>query len=118
MKKPSAHDHLPLSEPALHLLLALAEEDLHGWAILKQVERNTLGRLSLSAGTLYGLIRRLDESGLIEESSERPPARWDDARRRYYGLTGQGRAVLRAELERLEALLHLADRLDLGTVDG
>ncbi len=107
---------LPLTEPALHLLLALADAEMHGWAILKQVERATQGRVRLSAGTLYGLIKRLEESGLIEESNERPPPHWDDARRRYYRLTDLGSRALRAELDRLKALVDLGRRLDLEPV--
>ena len=113
-KPETASSAAPLSEPALYLLLALAEEDLHGWGILKQVERASSGRLRLSAGTLYGLLRRLSDQGLLEESDERPPARWDDSRRRYYRLSDHGRDVLRSELERLESLLDLARGLELG----
>lgn len=99
---------LPLSPPAFHVLAALAERDLHGWAILKAVATATDGRLRLSTGTLYGLVRRLLRDGLIAESSERPPAHWDDERRRYYALTPFGRGVALAEAERMRRAVAVA----------
>lgn len=99
---------LPLSPPAFHLLAALAERELHGWAIVKAVASATDGRLRLSSGTLYGLIKRLLRDGLIAESSERPPAHWDDERRRYYALTPLGRRVARAEAERMRRAVEVA----------
>ena len=100
----SANEHPPLSLPVLQLLLSLSAGDKHGYAIMKEVERDTQGRTRLGPGTLYGAIKRLLEHGLIEESGERVDEALDDQRRRYYRLTGRGRQVLRAELERLESL--------------
>lgn len=94
----SARDILPLSPQVLHILLALAEGELHGYGIMQEVEQRTNGTVKLGPGTLYGAIRRLREDGLIEE---RPAA---DERRRNYRLTAFGRRVARAEVERLEAL--------------
>jgi DNA-binding PadR family transcriptional regulator len=99
---------LPLSPPAFHVLAALGERDLHGWAILKEVASATGGRLRLSSGTLYPLVKRLLRDGLIAESSERPPAHWDDERRRYYALTPFGRRVALAEAERMRRAVTVA----------
>jgi DNA-binding PadR family transcriptional regulator len=99
---------LPLTPAMFHVLLALVDEERHGYAIIKDVEARTHGSVRLSAGTLYGLIRRLLSDGLIEESRRRPPAAEDDERRRYYRLTPFGRKVLVAEVERLERDVELA----------
>lgn len=90
-----------------HVLLALAGDDLHGYAILKEVELRTAGEVKLSTGTLYGIIKRLLNDGLIIERRERPTAN-DDERRRYYRLTPKGREVAAAEAERLEKVVALA----------
>lgn len=100
--RPEVASLLPLTAPAFHLLAALAEADMHGWALMKAVERATEGRIELSSGTLYGLIKRLLRQELIAESDQRPPAHWDDQRRRYYRLTELGRQVALAEMSRLE----------------
>ena len=91
-----------------HVLLALAGDDLHGYAILKEVERRTVGEVKLSTGTLYGIIKRLLNDGLITELRQRPPAREDDERRRYYRLMPKGREIAAAEAERLEKVVALA----------
>ncbi len=88
--------------------MSLARENKHGWAVRKEIDRLTDGRIRLGTGTLYGLIRRLLDQELIAESDERPPERWDDERRRYYRLTALGHAVMRAEAERMERALELA----------
>ena len=109
MPDPSdAEDFLPLSPPMFHVLVALAGEDLHGWAIMKEVSRATDGRIHLSPGTLYGLIKRVLRDGLIAESKDRPPRRWDDQRRRYYTLEPLGRRVAEAEVERMRRALAVA----------
>src|ERR1700684_4714189 len=92
---------IPLTPAMFHVLLALAGEDLHGYAILKDVEQRTAGEVKLSTGTLYGIIKRLLNDGLIIERRERPSAANDDERRRYYRLTAKGREVAAAEAERL-----------------
>ncbi|HYL09922.1 MAG TPA: PadR family transcriptional regulator [Candidatus Acidoferrales bacterium] len=99
---------LPLTPALFHVLLALAEEDRHGYAILKEVELRTRGEVRLSTGTLYGIIKRLLSEGLILELRQRPAASEDDERRRYYRLTPLGRAVAEAEAERLEKVVALA----------
>jgi DNA-binding PadR family transcriptional regulator len=97
----------PLTPAMFHVLLALAGEDLHGYAILKEVELRTAGEVKLSTGTLYGIIKRLLADGLIIELRQRPAAH-DDERRRYYRLTTQGRELASAEAARLEKVVALA----------
>ena len=91
----------------LDVLIALADRERHGYAILKEIKRRTDGRVEMSAGTLYGIIRRLYTDGIIEESDERPDPDLDDERRRYYRLTDFGRRVVTAEAERMEGVLQM-----------
>ncbi|HMI51588.1 MAG TPA: PadR family transcriptional regulator [Candidatus Saccharimonadales bacterium] len=98
----------PLTPAMFHVLLALAGDDLHGYAILKEVELRTGGKVRLSTGTLYGLIKRLLADGLIIELRSRPADTEDDERRRYYRLTNQGRHVAVEEAERLDEMLAVA----------
>lgn len=97
----------PLTPAMFHVLLALAGEDMHGYAILKEVELRTAGEVKLSTGTLYGIIKRLLADGLIVELRQRPAAH-DDERRRYYRLTIQGRELASAEAARMEKVVALA----------
>jgi len=99
---------LPLSPVVFEVLLALSDDERHGYAILQEVERRSQGRTRLRPGSLYRALARLLEDGLIAESDERPAADLDDARRRYYGLTALGRQVTRAEALRLAALVRVA----------
>jgi DNA-binding PadR family transcriptional regulator len=101
-------DLLPLPPATFHILLALADQDRHGYAILQDIEARTGGELRLGAGTLYRSIARMVEQGLIAEVSRRPPAHADDERRRYYRITAFGRGVARAEMARLAQLVRLA----------
>jgi DNA-binding PadR family transcriptional regulator len=98
---------LPLPPTTFHILLALFEEERHGYSIIQDVEARTEGALRLSAGTLYRTIARLVEQGLIAEVTRRRAA-GDDPRRRYYRLTPFGIAVARAEMGRLSQLVRLA----------
>lgn len=98
----------PLTPAMFHVLLALAGDDLHGYAILKEVELRTGGKVRLSTGTLYGIIKRLLNDGLIAELRSRPAESDDDERRRYYRLTPQGRQVATAEAERMDEILSIA----------
>ncbi len=91
----------------LHVLIALADRERHGYAILKEIKRRTDGRVEMSAGTLYGVIRRLYADGMIQESDERPDPELDDERRRYYRLTDLGRRAVAAEAERMEGVLRM-----------
>jgi DNA-binding PadR family transcriptional regulator len=99
---------LPLTPAMLHVLLALADGEKHGYAIIKEVSRRTNDQVVLGAGTLYALIKRLLSEGMIVESAERPDPSVDDERRRYYRLTPFGRAVAMAEVQRLEAIIEQA----------
>jgi DNA-binding PadR family transcriptional regulator len=99
---------LPLPPATFHILLALADEDRHGYAIIQDVEARTSGELKLSAGTLYRSIQRILEQGLIVETRERPAPEVDDARRRYYRITALGTAVAKAEARRLAQLVRMA----------
>ena len=99
---------LPLTSPMVHALVALADGDKHGYAILKEIVRRTDGAVRLSAGTLYALIKRATADGLIVEIDERPDPALDDERRRYYRLTALGRRVAAAEIERLESIIEMA----------
>jgi DNA-binding PadR family transcriptional regulator len=103
--------YLPLSAAVFHVLLSLADDDQHGYAIIKDVARRTDGNVALSTGTLYGIIKRLLADGLIVESRRRPAAADDDERRRYYRLTPFGRRVAVAEAERLEGMVAAARAL-------
>lgn len=98
----------PLTPAMFHILLALAGEDLHGYAILKEVALRTGGKVRLSTGTLYGIIKRMLADGLIVELRSRPAESEDDERRRYYRLTAQGRQVAVAEAERMDEILSVA----------
>jgi DNA-binding PadR family transcriptional regulator len=98
----------PLPTAAFHILLALAGEDLHGYAIMRQVEEETGGRMRLGPGTLYGSLRTLLEAGLIEETDERAGPEETAERRRYYRLTSAGLEITRSEAEKLADLLRVA----------
>ena len=97
---------LPLTPAMFYVLVALADGETHGYAIMKDVDQLTRGGVRLSTGTLYGIIKRLLNDGLINETDERPDG--DDERRRYYGLTTFGRKVAAAEAERMEEMLSAA----------
>ena len=101
-------DMLPLTPAVFHILLALADGEKHGYAIMQEVETLTDGKIRLGPGTLYGSIKRLLAGGMIEESDERPDPEQDDERRRYYRLTAFGRRVLGAEAQRLSDLVSVA----------
>jgi DNA-binding PadR family transcriptional regulator len=97
----------PLPSAAFQILLSLADEDLHGYGIMRQVEQQTNGRMRLGPGTLYSSIQALLEEGLIEEVDRKGPTVEDD-RRRFYRLAAAGRKLARAEAERLADLLRVA----------
>ncbi len=97
---------LPLKPNWFHIMLSLAGGEQHGYGIMQDVLERTGGKVRLWPAPLYGSLKRLIEADLIEESGERPAREFDDARRRYYRLTAGGRRVLRAECERLRALVR------------
>jgi DNA-binding PadR family transcriptional regulator len=105
---PDPRSLLPLSAATFHILMAVAEEDRHGYAIIQDVAVRTDGELKLSAGTLYRSIQRMLEQGLLLETGDRPAPEDDDERRRYYRITPYGEAVARAEMRRLTQLVRLA----------
>ena len=104
---PTPESLLPLPPATLHILLAVAETERHGYAIMQDVEARTGGELRLSAGTLYRAVARMVEQGLLTEVEKRR-TRADDERRRYYRITSFGQVVARAEVRRLMQLVRHA----------
>jgi DNA-binding PadR family transcriptional regulator len=102
---PTADAFLPLPRDTFDVLVSLADRERHGYAILKDIAERTDGRIRMSPSTLYAVIKRLLESELIEELTERPDPEHDDERRRYYRLTRLGRRVAESEAARLARLL-------------
>ena len=103
-----AGSFLPLTAVAFEVLLALADGDQHGYAVMLEVERRTAGAVTLHAGSLYRVLNRLLETGLIEELDERPDPASDDERRRYYRITSLGQKIAREEAKRLESQVAAA----------
>ena len=99
---------LPLPPVTFHILVALADDDRHGYAIMQDVAQRTDGTIKLGAGTLYRSVQRMLEQGLISEVNTRPAPEMDDERRRYYRITPFGRTVAKAEARRLAQMLKLA----------
>jgi len=108
MTRSDADSLLPLTPGMFQVLIALADGEKHGYAILKEVARRTGGEVTLSAATLYTIVRRFVQEGVIAESAERPDPSLDDERRRYYRLTPFGRDVAKAEAARMETALGMA----------
>jgi DNA-binding PadR family transcriptional regulator len=115
----------PLNPSEFEILLALADGEKHGYAIMQEVHARTEGRTRLGPGTLYGAIKRMLDGGLIEETEERADPTRDDQRRRYYRITDAGRRLAEAEAQRLAELVReslakrlLTGRLTLGRVGG
>ncbi len=107
MAERTAH-YQPLTPAVYHILLALADGEKHGYAIMKNVEAQTGGRFQMGPGTLYGSIKRMLAAGLIGEADERPDPELDDERRRYYRLTGLGQQAVSVESERLAQAVIVA----------
>ena len=103
----SVEELLPLSPAVFHILLALADEERHGYAVMRDIETRTDGVVKVGPGMLYGSIKWLLRDGYIEEAARRHKS-VDDERRRYYRLTSSGRELLRAEAGRLDAAVNLA----------
>ena len=105
---PPVDSLLPLPPATLHILMALADDDRHGYSIIQEIAVRTNGAVRMSAGTLYRSIQRMLEQGLIAEVQERPAPELDDERRRYYRITKFGTVVARADVRRLQDLVRLA----------
>jgi DNA-binding PadR family transcriptional regulator len=97
-----------LTATVLHILLALSTEDRHGYGIMKQVERESGGKVKMGPGTLYGSLGRMMTAGLIRESDKRVDPAMDDERRIYYTITAAGRKALSAELDRYRDVVAVA----------
>ena len=115
---PKAESFLPLRPAIFLILLSLAETEHHGYALTKAVDERSGGRVRLATGPLYRHLKRLLESGLVEESDERPAADQDDERRRYYRLTEVGREVVNLEAERMAELVEATRSLDMSARPG
>lgn len=102
------NDYRTLPPAVFHILLALAEEAQHGYAIIRAISARTEGSVRIGAGTLYRSIQKMLEDGLIVEMDDRPAPDEDDERRRYYRITPMGRRAARAEASRLADLVKLA----------
>jgi DNA-binding PadR family transcriptional regulator len=105
---PKPVDRKPLSQPVLHILLALADRERHGYAIKQEVERRTDGVVRLGPSTLYEAIQRLLDAGLIQETAAPEAANGQEAQRRYYSLTERGWTTLGDEIGQLDRLLGYA----------
>jgi DNA-binding PadR family transcriptional regulator len=108
-KTPEPRSFLPLTPIVLQVVLALADDPRHGYAVIREVNDRTDGLIRLRTGTLYTVLQRLLDDGLIETASRPVRASDDDERRRYYRLTTLGRAVLKAEASRLRAVVAAAE---------
>lgn len=105
---PEIEKLLPLTPTVFHILLALADQERHGYGIMQEVAAMTHDQVRMGPGTLYGSIKRMLKANLIEESDQRPDPELDDERRRYYRLTDLGHRVLAAEAQRLSVLINVA----------
>jgi DNA-binding PadR family transcriptional regulator len=103
----------PLTPAVFHILLALSTGERHGYGIMKQVEADSQGKVTMGPGTLYGSLKRMLESGLVRESDKRADPEMDDERRIYYQITGKGAEALSAELERLQRIVTIAQQRKL-----
>ena len=101
--KADVAEFLPLAPATLHILLALASDDLHGYGIMQEVSRQSEGQYKLGPGTLYDNLQRLMEQGLVQEVKR---ADGEQSRRRYYRLNSLGGSVLAAEIARLEGVVR------------
>ena len=116
-RKPNPDDvdsYLPLPASAMHIMVALAGGEKHGYAIMRDIDDLSGGSVTMGPGTLYGSIKRMIGQGLVEETDQRPDPALDDQRRRYYRLTGLGQRVGAAEQARLTTLLDAAQLRELG----
>ena len=104
---------VPLTPAVFYILLALSNEERHGYDIMKQVARDSSGKIKMGPGTLYGSIKRMLDTGLIEEAEEKPDPSLDDQRRRYYSITSLGKKLLSAEIMRYKQAVSIAQQRNL-----
>lgn len=107
-KLPPVDTMLPLAPPIFHILIALGDEAMHGYAVMQSIDERSGGQVRLLPGTLYSTIKKMLRLRLIEECDAPPDADSEDERRRYYRATTFGAAVRSAETERLSMLVRLA----------
>ena len=110
---PATNSIPPLTPAVFHILLALSAGERHGYGIMKQVEADSQGKVSMGPGTLYGSLKRMLDAGLVRESDKRVDPEMDDERRIYYQITGIGAQALAAELERYNRIMTLAQERKL-----
>jgi DNA-binding PadR family transcriptional regulator len=103
----------PLTPAVFHILLALSSGERHGYGIMKQVEADSQGKVTMGPGTLYGSLKRMLDAGMVRESDKRVDLEMDDERRIYYQITGRGAEALAAELERYKRIVTLAQEKKL-----
>src|SRR5262245_12177298 len=103
----------PLTPAVFHILMALSNGERHGYGIMKQVEADSEGKVSMGAGTLYGSLKRMLDSGMVSESDKRVDPQMDDERRIYYQITGSGKKALEAELNRYKHIVTVAKERNL-----
>ena len=103
----------PLTPAVFHILLALSSGERHGYGIMKQVEADSQGKVSMGPGTLYGSLKRMLDAGLVKESDKRVDPEMDDERRIYYQLTGEGAKALEVELQRYQRIITIAQQRKL-----
>ena len=103
----------PLTPAVFHILLALSSGERHGYGIMKQVEADSQGKVTMGPGTLYGSLKRMLDAGLVRESDKRVDPEMDDERRIYYQITGAGAEALAAELERYKRIVTLVQERKL-----
>jgi DNA-binding PadR family transcriptional regulator len=109
----TTNSNTPLTPAVFHILLALSNGERHGYGIMKQVEADSQGKVTMGPGTLYGSLKRMLDAGLVKESDKRVDPEMDDERRIYYQLTGVGAQALKAELERYQRIVTIAQQRKL-----
>lgn len=110
---PTPTSNLPLTPAVFHILLALSGGERHGYGVMKQVESDSQGKVSMGPGTLYGSLKRMLDAGFVREGDTRVDPEMDDQRRIYYQITDTGLQALAAELERYQRIVTLAQQQSL-----
>jgi DNA-binding PadR family transcriptional regulator len=110
---PTTKSTPPLTPAVFHILLALSSGERHGYGIMKQVEADSQGKVTMGPGTLYGSLKRMLDAGLVRESDKRVDPEMDDERRIYYQITGAGAEALAAELDRYQRIVTIAQQRKL-----